>query len=52
MKIRKELLERKHISYAMEHIELPPGGIDCSEGCNPYGYPPECAGRRRSFPSA
>ena len=52
MKIRKELLERKHISYAMEHIELPPGGIDCSEGCNPYGYPPECAKTFRDFDPA
>ena len=24
MKIRKELLEQEYISYAMEHIELPP----------------------------
>ena len=52
MRIRKELLERKHISYAMEHIELPPGGIDCSEGCNPYGYPPECAKTFRDFDPA
>ena len=26
----------------MDHVELPEGGIDCSEGCNPYGFPPEC----------
>ncbi len=52
MKIRKELLERKHISYAMEHIELPPGGIDCSEGCNPYGFPPECEKVFRDFDPA
>ena len=30
MKIRKELLEQEKISYAMEHIELPEGGVDCS----------------------
>ena len=29
MKIRKELLEQEKISYAMEHIELPEGGVDC-----------------------
>lgn len=52
MRIRKELLERKHISYAMEHIELPPGGIDCSEGCNPYGFPPECEKVFREFDPA
>ena len=52
MKIRKELLERKHISYAMEHIELPPGGVDCSEGCNPYGFPPECEKVLRDFDPA
>lgn len=49
MKIRKELLKHEKISYAMEHIELPDGGIDCSEGCNPYGFPPECAEVLKSF---
>ncbi|MBR2706579.1 MAG: histidinol-phosphate aminotransferase family protein [Mogibacterium sp.] len=49
MKIRKELLEQKWISYAMEHVELPPGGIDCGEGCNPYGFPPECEKVFREF---
>ena len=43
LKIRKELLEQEKVSYAMDHVELPEGGIDCSEGCNPYGFPPECA---------
>lgn len=52
MKIRKELLEQEYISYAMEHIELPPGGIDCSEGCNPYGFPPECEKTFRDFDPA
>ena len=49
MKIRKELLEVEYISYAMDHIELPEGGIDCSEGCNPYGFPPECEKVFREF---
>ena len=43
LKIKEQLLEHDIISYAMDHIELPKGGIDCSEGCNPYGFPPECA---------
>ena len=41
LKIRKELLETEKISYASEHIDLPEGGIDCGEGCTPYGFPPE-----------
>ena len=49
LKIRKQLLEQEKISYAMDHIELPEGGIDCSEGCNPYGFPPECASVLRNF---
>ena len=52
MKIRKELLEQEKISYAMDHIELPEGGIDCSEGCNPYGFPPECAEVVKTFDPA
>lgn len=52
MKIRKELLEHEKISYAMEHIELPKGGIDCSEGCNPYGFPPACAETLKNFDPA
>lgn len=52
LKIRKELLEQEKVSYAMDHIELPEGGIDCSEGCNPYGFPPECADVFRSFDPA
>ena len=52
MKIRKELLEHEKISYAMEHIELPEGGVDCSEGCNPYGFPPECAEALKQFDPA
>ena len=49
LKIKKQLLEREKISYASDHIDLPEGGIDCSEGCNPYGFPPECAEVIRSF---
>ncbi len=52
LKIRKELLEQEKISYAMDHIELPDGGIDCSEGCNPYGFPPECADVLKHFDPA
>ena len=52
MKIRKELLEQEKISYAMDHIELPEGGVDCSEGCNPYGFPPECAEVLKRFDPA
>lgn len=52
MKIRKELLEHEKISYAMEHIELPEGGIDCSEGGNPYGFPPACEEALKKFDPA
>ena len=52
LKIRKQLLEQEKISYAMDHVELPDGGIDCSEGCNPYGFPPECVTALRSFDAA
>lgn len=49
LKIKKQLLEQEKISYASDHIDLPEGGIDCSEGCNPYGFPPECADVVKSF---
>ena len=52
MKIRKELLEQEKISYAMDQIVLPEGGVDCSEGCNPYGFPPECADVLKNFDPA
>ena len=52
LKIRTQLLEQEKVSYAMDHIELPEGGIDCSEGCNPYGFPPECLDALRSFDAA
>jgi len=49
LKIKKQLLEQEKISYAMDHVDLPEGGIDCSEGCNPYGFPPECEEAFRKF---
>ena len=49
LKIKKQLLEHEKISYAADVIELPKGGIDCSEGCNPYGFPPECADVVKNF---
>ncbi|MCQ2563914.1 MAG: histidinol-phosphate aminotransferase family protein [Mogibacterium sp.] len=52
LKIKRQLLEQEKISYAMDHVELPEGGIDCSEGCNPYGFPPECADALRNFDPA
>lgn len=52
LKIRKQLLDHEKISYAMDHIELPDGGIDCSEGCNPYGFPPECRNALKNFDPA
>lgn len=52
LKIKRQLLEQEKISYASDHIVLPEGGIDCSEGCNPYGFPPECAEVVRSFDPA
>ncbi len=49
LKIKRQLLEQEKISYAMDHITLPEGGIDCSEGCNPYGFPRECGEALRGF---
>ena len=49
LKIKRQLLEHDKVSYAMDHIELPEGGIDCSEGCNPYGFPPACADALKNF---
>ena len=49
LKIKKQLLENEKISYASDVIELPKGGIDCGEGCNPYGFPPECADVVKNF---
>ncbi len=52
LKIKQQLIEQEKISYAMDHIELPEGGIDCSEGCNPYGFPQECAEALKNFDPA
>ena len=41
LKLRSELLNLEKVSYASDHIDLPEGGIDCGEGCTPYGFPPE-----------
>lgn len=49
LKIRKSLTEHEFKSYAADHIELPEGGIDCCEGCNPYGFPPELDEAVESF---
>ena len=49
LKIKRQLLEHEKISYASDVIDLPEGGVDCSEGCNPYGFPPECAKAAKSF---
>ncbi len=40
LKISPPLLEEDKMTYASEEIYLPEGGIDCNEGCNPYGFPP------------
>ena len=52
LKIKKQLTEQEKVSYAMDDIVLPEGGIDCSERCNPYGFPPECENALRSFDAA
>ena len=40
LKISPSLREQEKISYASDVIHVPEGGIDCNEGCNPYGFPP------------
>lgn len=40
LKISPSLREQEKISYASDVINVPEGGIDCNEGCNPYGFPP------------
>ena len=52
LKIKKQLHERELISYASDQVVLPEGTIDCGEGCNPYGFPPECADVFRNFDPA
>ena len=41
LKVRNILVEQDKVSYASDEIHLPEGGIDCNEGCNPYGFPPD-----------
>ncbi|MEG0919664.1 MAG: aminotransferase class I/II-fold pyridoxal phosphate-dependent enzyme [Anaerovoracaceae bacterium] len=38
-KVKKVLQEKEKNSYASDVLVLPKNGIDCSEGCNPYGFP-------------
>ena len=52
LKIKQQLLDNELITYSSDHIELPEGGIDCGEGCNPYGFPPECEEVYRNFDPA
>ena len=52
LKIKNQLLEHDKISYAMDHLEIPDGCVDCSEGCNPYGFPPACANVVKNFDPA
>jgi histidinol-phosphate aminotransferase len=49
LSIRTTLVEEEKISYASEEIFLPDGGIDCNEGCNPYGFPSELLDAMRNF---
>ncbi|NLY86931.1 MAG: histidinol-phosphate aminotransferase family protein [Clostridiales bacterium] len=49
LKVREELRTLDKVSYASEHIDLPEGGIDCYEGCNPYGFPPELIEEAQAF---
>ncbi len=49
LKVREELKTLDKVSYASDHIDLPEGGVDCFEGCNPYGFPPELLEEARAF---
>lgn len=49
LSIREVLVEQEKISYASDEIHLPEGGIDCNEGCNPYGFPPALETAMHSF---
>lgn len=39
LKIRRDLIEKEKHSYSLDELVLPTDGIDCGEGCNPYGFP-------------
>ena len=47
--IRDTLLEQEKVSYASDEIFLPEGGIDCNEGCNPYGFPDSLQEAMKNF---
>lgn len=49
LKVRNILVEQDKVSYASDEIHLPEGGIDCNEGCNPYGFPPALEEAMHSF---
>lgn len=49
LKIKKQLMEEELITYASDHIDLPENGVDCSEGCNPYGFPAKVEEVYKSF---
>lgn len=49
MKIRKELLEIEDKGYATETLVMPENGVDCYEGCNPYGFPDELRQAMKDF---
>ena len=49
LKIRKELLEIEDKGYAADTLVLPENGVDCYEGCNPYGFPGELKQAMKDF---
>lgn len=49
MKIKPTLLAKDKVSYASDHIDLPENGVDCFEGCNPYGFPSVVSDVIRNF---
>ena len=48
-KIKKQLIETEKICYAMDQVKIPSGYIDCSEGCNPFGFPSNCKEVMKNF---
>ncbi len=49
MSIKPTLLAKEKVSYASDHIDLPENGVDCFEGCNPYGFPRAVRDALREF---
>lgn len=49
LKLRPQLLEIDKVSYASDHIDLPENGVDCGEGCTPYGFPSEVTEAAKRF---